>query len=211
MRPLPAHGVLLELNGIGLYLIGSSGLGKSEIALQLIYQGACLICDDAPNLMVDTGSNQLSGHCPEGFYGLMHIHDLGIINLLELFNSSLLTKEHSRKDLFHANHTIDFIIELVSTEDRFSVIAQQTPQELLSPNYLNWQFQHWTIPGIRIHLYPNRNIPFIIKTAVLQFSSHLSSKNSDHTSKNSDHISKKNVQTTISHHKKNHIFRDKKE
>jgi HPr kinase/phosphorylase len=211
MRPLPAHGVLLELNGIGLYLIGSSGLGKSEIALELIYQGASLICDDAPNLMADTDTNQLSGHCPEGFYGLIHLHDLGIINLLELFNSSLLTKEHSRKDLFQPSHTIDFIIELVSTEDRLSVIARQTPQELLSPNYLNWQFQHWTIPGIRIHLYPDRNIPLIIKTAVLQFSSHLSSKNRDQTSKNSDQISKKNVQTTISLHRETHIFRDKKE
>ncbi len=156
---LPAHGTLLELDGIGVYLIGHSGVGKSEIALQLIDQGACLICDDAPNFKTDLHHEKLSGSCPKSFYGLMHIHDLGIINISELISPA------SFKD----NHSIDFIIELVATDTMLAVTTQQTPQQLLSPNYQNWQYQHWTISGIRLHLYPNRNIPLLIKTAVKQF------------------------------------------
>jgi len=160
MQPtLPAHGVLLELNGVGLYLIGASGIGKSEIALQLINQGACLICDDAPDLRADRDSGQVSGHCPEGFYGQMHIHDLGIINITELINT----------DSFKPISVINFIIELVAADDRLTVVSQQTPQQLLTPDYQHWQYQHWTIPGIHLHLYPNRNIPLLIKTAVMQF------------------------------------------
>ena len=161
MLSLPSHGVLLELNGIGIYLIGASGTGKSEIALQLIYQGACLICDDAPDLKMAEDKNQLSGHCPEGFFGLMHLHDLGLINVPELLGPAS----------FKPSHTIDFIIELIAADDRLAVVTRQTPQQLLTPDYQNWKYHCWTIPGIRLHLYRNRNIPLIIRTAVLQFSS----------------------------------------
>lgn len=161
MTPLPKHGVLLEYNGIGVYIIGASGIGKSEIALQLIHQGACLICDDAPDLSDDTDSRQVFGSCPEGFYGLMHLHDLGIINIMELFGS----------DYFKLSQAINFIIELVPAADKLAVVSHQTPQQLLTPDYQYWQYHGWTIPGIRIHLYPNRNIALMIKTAVMQFSS----------------------------------------
>ncbi|MCW8930154.1 MAG: hypothetical protein OQL19_07965 [Gammaproteobacteria bacterium] len=160
MTPLPLHGVLFEFNGVGTYLIGASGLGKSEVALQLIHQGARLVCDDAPEFKKNTKNKKLSGHCPEGFFGLMHIHDLGVINILELFGSSS----------FKPEYTVDFIIELIADEDRLKIISQQTPQQLLTPNYQTWQYRDWTIPGIQIHLYPNRNVPLLIKTAIMQFS-----------------------------------------
>ena len=160
MTPLPRHGVLLELNGIGIYIIGVSGIGKSEIALQLIHQGACLICDDAPDLSADTDSRQVLGSCPEGFHGLMHLHDLGIINIMELFSA----------DYFKPRQAINFIIELATADDKLAIVSEQTPQQLLTPDYQHWQYHGWTIPGIRIHLYPNRNIPSVIKTAVMQFS-----------------------------------------
>ncbi len=168
MISLPSHGVLIEINGIGVFLIGDSGIGKSEIALQLIYQGACLICDDAPELVIDTENKYVSGHCPKAFYGMMHIHDLGIINLVELANNDLF-----QASSFQPSHTIDFIIQLIVPEDRESILSQQTPEQLLTPDYQYWQHHNWTIPGIHLHLYPNRNMPLIIKTAVLQF---LSSK-----------------------------------
>ena len=156
---LPAHGTLLEIDGMGVYLIGRSGIGKSEIALQLIYQGACLVCDDAPNFTIDSRQKKLSGSCPEDFYGLMHVHDLGIINVLELVSPAS----------FRGSHSIDFIIKLIDTDNRLAVISHQTPQQLLSPDYQSWQYHHWTISGIHLHLYPNRNIPLLIKTAVKQF------------------------------------------
>lgn len=157
MKKLPEHGVLIQINGMGIYLIGDSGVGKSEIALQLIHQGAALICDDAPELTAD--NNKILGACPDGFYGLMHIHDLGIINLLELIG----------EQAFSPAHSIDLVIELIAANHQQAIIRQQNPQQLLTANYQKWHYQSCSVSGIGIHLYPNRNIPIIINTAIKQF------------------------------------------
>jgi len=156
---LPGHGVLIQLNGMGIYLIGDSGVGKSEIALQLIHQGAKLICDDAPDLTIDINNKKILGTCPDGFYGLMHIHDIGIINLLEIIG----------QQAFKVSQQIDLVIELITSISRQAIITRQNPQQLLTANDKKWQYQSCSVPGIRIHLYPDRNIPIIIQTAVKQF------------------------------------------
>lgn len=157
MKKLPEHGVLIQINGMGIYLIGDSGVGKSEIALQLIHQGAALICDDAPELTAE--NNKIRGTCPDKFYGLMHIHDLGIINLLELIG----------EQAFIPGHSIDLVIELIAANHQQAVIGQQNPQQLLTANYQKWHYQSCSVSGIGIHLYPNRNIPIIINTAIEHF------------------------------------------
>ena len=159
MNTLPEHGVLIRINDMGIYLIGDSGVGKSEIALQLIHQGAALICDDAPDLTADINNKKLLGTCPEGFYGLMHIHDLGIINLLELFG----------QQAFKASQQIDLVIELAAANDQRTITSRQNPQQLLTANYQKWHYQSCSVSGIRIHLYPDRNIAIIINTAIKQF------------------------------------------
>ncbi|WP_198266264.1 hypothetical protein [sulfur-oxidizing endosymbiont of Gigantopelta aegis] len=159
---LPQHGVLLEINAIGVYLIGESGIGKSEIALQLIQNGASLICDDAPEFTINSPQTQVIGHCPEDFISLMHIHDLGVINVRTLFGEQFAKN----------SSPIHFIIHLLKANDRLEIINQQTPEQLLQPNDQQWQFQAINIPGINLHLYPGRNIIAIIKTALLQFSNY---------------------------------------
>lgn len=156
---LPEHGVLLQINNMGIYLIGDSGVGKSEIALRLIYQGACLICDDSPDLAIDSNKN-ISGTCPEGFYGLMHIHDIGIINLSELIGPQAC----------QTTQQIDLVIELIASDSLQETLTQQNPQKLLTPNYQLWHYQSCSVTGIGIHLYPDRNIPTIITTAIQHFS-----------------------------------------
>lgn len=157
--PFPTHGVLIRLNNMGVFLIGESGTGKSEAALQLIYQGAVLICDDAPQLTTDKDNDELIGLCADGFFGLMHLRDLGIINIMQL-----LGQEHCKK-----SQRIDFIVELIKPETGFKLTSN------LSPAYKSWvyydskQQRNWKIPGIGIHVYPHRNIPLLIQTAVTQF------------------------------------------
>jgi serine kinase of HPr protein (carbohydrate metabolism regulator) len=156
---LPKLGVLLQINHIGLYLVGHSGVGKSEIALQLIAEhNAYLICDDAPQLSC-TATHQIIGHCPEGFYGLMHLHDLGIVNIRQLYHPDIIKK----------NQPIDFVIELIATDNRLEVISQQSSEKLLLGNYHYWQYQKNKIPGLRLHLFANRNTPLLIITAIKQF------------------------------------------
>ncbi|MCU7938774.1 MAG: hypothetical protein KZQ64_12225 [gamma proteobacterium symbiont of Bathyaustriella thionipta] len=156
---LPEHGVLIQVSHMGIYLTGDSGVGKSEIALQLIHQGARLICDDAPELTTNINTKKILGTCPEGFYGLMHIHDLGLINLLDIIG----------QQSFKSSQPIDFVIELVKANDKQAIITQQNPQHLLTPDYQKWHYQSCSVSGIRIHLYPDRNIPLIINTAIEQF------------------------------------------
>lgn len=156
--PLPTHGVLVELESTGIYLIGSSAVGKSETALQLIYQGAKLICDDAPELIPGPDQTQLLGVCPKGFYGLMHLRDLGIVNIIELLG----------QHCFNSSHTIDFVIELIDAET-IEVTNTERKSTIIEPEYKQWHYQSWTFPGISLHLYPNRNIPLLIIMAVRQF------------------------------------------
>lgn len=159
MATLPAHGVLIQLDNTGVYLIGSSGIGKSEIALQLIHEGAILICDDAPEIAADRHNKKITGTCPEGFQGLMHIHDLGIINVCDLIS----------RQACKTSQQIDIVIELMPSDNQALTIASQDPQQLLAVHYRQWHYQCCSIPGIRIHLYPCRNLPLIIKTAIKQF------------------------------------------
>jgi HPr kinase/phosphorylase len=161
---LPTHGVLIQWNNIGVYLLGESCTGKSEAALHLIYQGAKLVCDDAPEFVFEKKTGELIGVCPSQIYGLMHIRDLGIINLLEL-----LGKLHVEK-----RQRIDFVIQLIKTQKDHKIKCH------INPQYHLWYFtekqtfqkqgRFRMIQGLQIHLYPGRNIPMIIKTAILQFS-----------------------------------------
>ncbi|MGE0591201.1 MAG: HPr(Ser) kinase/phosphatase [Vicinamibacterales bacterium] len=78
------HGVLLDVIGLGVLLIGESGIGKSECALDLIVRGHRLVADDTVEIRL-RGETVLIGTCPELTRHHMEVRGLGIINILELF------------------------------------------------------------------------------------------------------------------------------
>ncbi|CAN5446323.1 HPr(Ser) kinase/phosphatase [soil metagenome] len=80
------HGVLIGMYGLGVLLLGESGIGKSECALDLIARGHRLIADDAV-LIKKIGEN-LEGFSPELTYEHLEIRGLGIINVRNLFGIS---------------------------------------------------------------------------------------------------------------------------
>lgn len=84
------HGVLLGMFGLGILIVGNSGIGKSECALDLITRGHHLIADDSV-LIKKIGSN-LEGKSPELIQDYLEIHGLGIINVRELFGVSAIGK-----------------------------------------------------------------------------------------------------------------------
>jgi HPr kinase/phosphorylase len=83
---LTFHGVLLSMYGMGVLILGESGIGKSECALDLISQGHRLISDDA--VLVKKIGNHVEGESPELTYEHLEIHGLGIINIRDLFGVS---------------------------------------------------------------------------------------------------------------------------
>lgn len=81
------HGVFIEVYGIGVLITGESGIGKSEIALELIKRGHRLVADDRVDIK-KIGENILSGSCgSELIKNLLEIRGLGIINVMTLFGT----------------------------------------------------------------------------------------------------------------------------
>ena len=95
------HGVLLEVYGLGVLLIGESGVGKSECALDLITRGHSLVADDRVTVKLFP-SGELVGFCQEPLRHHMELRGLGIVNIKDLFG---LAAVRPRK-------TVDLVIEL---------------------------------------------------------------------------------------------------
>ena len=78
------HGVLMDILGLGVLLMGESGIGKSECALDLVVRGHRLVADDTVEIR-RRGESVVLGTCPDLTRHHMEIHGLGIINIRDLF------------------------------------------------------------------------------------------------------------------------------
>ena len=79
------HGVLMDILGLGVLIVGESGIGKSECALDLVVRGHRLVADDVVELRCRAPSRFLIGTCPELTRHHMEIRGLGLINVQDLF------------------------------------------------------------------------------------------------------------------------------
>lgn len=87
---LTLHGVLMDMFGIGVLIVGDSGIGKSECALDLIGRGHRLIADDS--VLLKKIGTELEGSAPELIRDFLEIHGLGIVNIREIFGVSAIGK-----------------------------------------------------------------------------------------------------------------------
>ena len=95
------HGVLVDIYGLGVLLIGGSGVGKSECALDLITRGHSLVADDRVTIR-RYPHGDLIGYCEETLRHHMELRGLGIINVQDLFGLAAVRERRS----------IDLVIEL---------------------------------------------------------------------------------------------------
>ena len=91
---MSTHGALLEVHGIGILLLGPSGIGKSECALELVRRGHRLIADDVVELRV-TPEGRAVGSAPERVRHYMEIRGLGILFVPDLFGPDAVREEGS--------------------------------------------------------------------------------------------------------------------
>ncbi len=84
------HGVLMSIYGLGVLILGNSGIGKSECALDLVTRGHRLISDDS--VVIKKIGERLEGTAHELTFELLEIRGLGIINVRELFGVSAISK-----------------------------------------------------------------------------------------------------------------------
>ena len=141
------HGVFLDVFGIGVLLTGASGIGKSEIALELIERGHRLISDDMVEL-IRQGPEVLVGHSPESLKYHMEIRGLGILNIRDLYGAAAIT------DTKRLRLVIEVIPwEKLSEEDR--ILGENSTTTI----------NEVTLPKIRIPIRPGRSLAVIIEVA----------------------------------------------
>lgn len=87
------HGVLMEVYGEGLLLIGESGIGKSETAVELVKRGHRLIADDAVEIR-KVSSNSLTGTAPALVRNYVELRGIGVINVAKLFGMGAVKSEN---------------------------------------------------------------------------------------------------------------------
>lgn len=96
-RVASLHGVFIQIFGVGVLLAGPAGVGKSELALELLGRGHRLIADDAAEFHLNA-SKQLIGVCPALLSGFIEVRGLGVLNARRMFGEDAVA-ERARLDL----------------------------------------------------------------------------------------------------------------
>lgn len=83
------HGVLIEVFGLGVLLAGRSGVGKSELALEMLARGHRLVADDAAEFSL-AQDGRVVGRCPPLLYGFLEVRGLGVLHVGRMFGEPAL-------------------------------------------------------------------------------------------------------------------------
>ena len=143
------HGVLVEVYGEGLLLMGESGIGKSETAVELLKRGHRLIADDAVELK-KISSHELLGSPPAVLKHYVELRGVGVINVARLFGMGAV------KDC--AN--VDLIVNMVPWRD-----GEEYDRLGLETHYT--EILDVKIPSITVPITPGRNLAVILETAAM--------------------------------------------
>ena len=143
------HGTLIDVYGIGVLLLGKSGVGKSECALELIERKHRLVADDVVDIKLKVGTI-LMGYSSDIIGHHMEIRGLGIINILDIFGVGSIRNQKR--------------ISLVVTLEKWNTRREYERLGLEERTYdlLGCELPHLVIP-----VRPGRNIPILIEVAAL--------------------------------------------
>ena len=143
------HGVLVEIYGEGVLLLGESGVGKSETAIELVKRGHRLIADDAVEIK-RAGTKQLVGTAPELIRHYIELRGIGVIDVRRLFGMSAIKEESD----------IDLVINLEQWKD--GAMYDRLGLENLYTTILDVQ-----VPSLTVPVKPGRNLAVIIEVAAM--------------------------------------------
>ena len=143
------HGVLVDVYGEGVLLLGESGVGKSETAIELVKRGHRLIADDAVEIK-RTAAMRLMGTAPELIRHYIELRGIGVIDVRRLFGMSAV-KEQAE---------IDMIINLEQWKDGASY--NRLGLEELYTTILDVQ-----VPSLTVPVKPGRNLAVIVEVAAM--------------------------------------------
>jgi HPr kinase/phosphorylase len=94
------HGVFMDILGLGVMITGESGLGKSELGLELISRGNGLVADDAVDLF-RINQNTIEGRCPELLQNLLEVRGIGLLDIRAIFGETAVRRKMRLKLIVH--------------------------------------------------------------------------------------------------------------
>ncbi|RMX05047.1 HPr kinase/phosphorylase [Corticibacter populi] len=146
------HGVFMDILGIGVLITGESGLGKSELGLELISRGHGLVADDIVDI-VQINQNALEGKCPELLQNLLEVRGIGLLDIRTIFGETAVRRRMRLRLIVH-------LVRRETLERDY----ERLPHEPLTENVLG-------VPVRKaiIQVMAGRNIAVLVEAAVRNY------------------------------------------
>ncbi|TDI79189.1 MAG: HPr kinase/phosphorylase [Betaproteobacteria bacterium] len=147
------HGVLLDVLGMGVMITGESGVGKSELALELVSRGHGLVADDVVEFR-RISPETLEGHCPAMLRDFLEVRGLGMLDIRTIFGETAVRRRKNLKLIVHLQK---------SSSAEFNAL------ERLPINNVNEDIMGISIRKIIIQVAAGRNLAVLVEAAVRNY------------------------------------------
>ena len=143
------HGVFMDILGVGVLITGESGLGKSELGLELISRGNGLVADDAVDLY-RVNQTTIEGRCPELLQNLLEVRGIGLLDIRAIFGETAVRRKMRLRLIVH-------LVRRETMEREY----ERLPYEPLTQDVLGVPVRKAVIPVVA-----GRNIAVLVEAAV---------------------------------------------
>ncbi|MCS6811904.1 MAG: HPr kinase/phosphorylase, partial [Tepidimonas sp.] len=143
------HGVFMDILGLGVLITGESGLGKSELGLELISRGHGLVADDAVDLY-RVNQTTIEGRCPELLQNLLEVRGIGLLDIKAIFGETAVRRKMRLRLIVH-------LVRLATLERDY----ERLPGEPLHQDVLGVAIRKTLIPVVA-----GRNMAVLVEAAV---------------------------------------------
>ena len=143
------HGVLVEVYGEGILILGDSGIGKSELAIELVKRGHRLVADDAVELR-KVSNRQIMGTAPENIRHFIELRGIGIVNVARVYGVGAVKLSES----------LDLVVQLEARDP-----TKNYQRTGLESEY--YDILGVSIPSTSIPVSPGRNLAVVLETAAI--------------------------------------------
>lgn len=144
------HGVFMSIRNVGVLITGPSGIGKSEVALDLIDRGSRLVADDVVQVY-RSSPFKITGFCPELIRGYLEVRGLGILDIADIYGNTAVLDSKA----------VDLIVNLEP-----DLPGANEHLDRLTPRIRQYTILATSVPEISLLVAPGRNLAVLIDAAV---------------------------------------------
>ncbi|AQS52434.1 HPr kinase/phosphorylase [Jeotgalibaca dankookensis] len=174
------HGVLVDVHGIGVMIVGDSGVGKSETALELIQKGHRLVADDRIDLY-QHDEDTLMGEAPAILRHLIEIRGIGIMDVMTLFGAGAVKQSNA----------VNLIVNL-------ELWAKEKKYERLGSDETLETILNVPVPKITVPVKTGRNLAIIVEMAAMNYRAKSMGYNASETfERNLENLIKENTRKEL--------------